>query len=460
MTKLKSTDLINQLRQRPRSGSAELCARLGGINRATLTRVLKTLGAPFVTGGGSRRTRYALCRELRGNPSAIPLFRIDQRGHGHEIGQLSLIYPEGSFLAQLEPFPWPLDQDMNDGWFDSLPYPLIDSRPQGFLGRNFARIHSLDLGVPDNPEAWSDDDVAFVLCKKGHDQPGDLILGEPAYRKFLEDVGSGNKRFLSESEIEAVYLQAANNAMSLGDAGSSAGGEFPKFTSSRQFNSRQLDVIVKFSGADDSPAVRRWSDLLICEHLSSDAMSKALQIEVASSVIHQFGGRTFLEVERFDRHGEFGRSPICTLSSINAAMIGAAGRPWPKLAGELHQSGWLEESDVTKIALIWWFGRLIGNSDMHYGNLAFRPGLKLAPIYDMLPMAYAPLRGGELPNHQFTPELPMPSESLVWKSAAAAAIEFWQTCSGDHRISEGFRKVCARNHVTLQETLTRLVTSV
>jgi hypothetical protein len=456
MTKIKTSDLISQLRERPRSGSAELCARLGGINRATLTRALKTLGNSLVVGGGSRRTRYALCRELRGNPAAIPLFRVDERGQGHEIGRLSLTYPEGSFLAFQETFPWPLDQDMADGWFGGLPYPLIDLRPQGFLGRNFARAHALDLGVSDNPEAWSDDDVAFILSTTGYDQPGDLILGETAYRKFLDSLRTGSDRFLPESAIEAAYLQAADNAMRHGDADSSAGGEFPKFTASRQLNGRRFDVIVKFSGADNSPAVRRWSDLLICEHLASRTMAQELHVEVASSEVCQFGGRTFLEVERFDRHGDFGRSPVCTLSSLNAALIGSAGNPWPKLARELHHAGWLQESEVARIALIWWFGRLIGNSDMHDGNLAFRPGHTLAPAYDMLPMAYAPLRGGELPNRQFAPELPLPADAATWKAVATAAISFWRTCSGDVRISKGFRQVCDTNHQLLLELLNRL----
>ena len=44
------------------------------------------------------------------------------------------------------------------------------------------------------------------------------------------------------------------------------------------------------------------------------------------------------------------------------------------------------------------FGTLIGNSDMHSGNLSFvaergRP-YNLAPAYDMTPMALAPRTGG------------------------------------------------------------------
>jgi hypothetical protein len=39
----------------------------------------------------------------------------------------------------------------------------------------------------------------------------------------------------------------------------------------------------------------------------------------------------------------------------------------------------------------------LGNTDMQEGNLAFRPGLALARVYDVLSMMYAPLDNGEVP---------------------------------------------------------------
>lgn len=456
VTKLRTDDLTRILREHPRAGSTELCARLDGISRATLTRALKRLGDAVIIGGASRRTRYALRRPLRGSATPIPLYRIDEHGQGHEIGQLSLTYPEGSVLSFQETFPWPLDRGMSDGWFDGLPYILVDMRPQGFLGRNFAHARGLDLGVSDNPEDWSDDDVAHVLASTGYDQPGDLILGEAAYRRFLDYFRTGENRFLADAEVASSYLRSAEDAMRHGVGGSSAGGEFPKFTASRHVNGNKADVITKFSGADDSPAVRRWSDLLVCEHLAALAMTRKLQVPTADSAIHRYGGRTFLEVVRFDRHGDFGRSPVCTLSSLNAALIGPAGGPWPKTAGMLQAAGWLSETDITKVALIWWFGRLIGNTDMHDGNLAFRPGLALAPAYDMLPMAYAPMRGGELPNREFSPPPPLPAEAPIWKQAADAAVYFWNTCAEDARISADFRRICDDNGRCMATFLSRM----
>ncbi|TAK68322.1 MAG: type II toxin-antitoxin system HipA family toxinoxin YjjJ [Betaproteobacteria bacterium] len=449
MTKLAAETLLRALRQNPRAGSSTLCRLLSGVNRSTLARGLGVLGPQVVSRGAARRARYALRRALRGSEASLPLYRIDEQGRGHEVGQLDLIYPAGSALAFTEPFPWPLIDDMRDGWFDGLPYPLVDMRPQGFLGRNFAHRHAFDLAVSDNPEEWSDDDITHVLATLGHDQPGNLILGEASYRRFLENRRAGDERLLTDAQVESAYPEFAAATLAQGIEGSSAGGEFPKFTASRTLDRGKVDVIVKFSGADDSAAVRRWSDLLVCENLALETVGHQLQVPAAQSAIRLYAGRTFLEVIRFDRHGDFGRSAVCTLSGINAALVGSAAAPWPRIAQVLFDAGWLSTDDVSRIALIWWFGRLIGNTDMHEGNLAFRPGLALAPAYDMLPMMYAPLRGGELPHRRYVPALPLPDESRVWQQAAPAALSYWRTCAEDTRISRDFRRVCAENAQTL-----------
>ncbi len=85
---------------------------------------------------------------------------------------------------------------------------------------------------------------------------------------------------------------------------------------------------------------------------------------------------------------------------------------------------------------------------MHDGNLSFvpgEPGLRLAPVYGMLPMLYAPQRGVEVPQRQFTVRLPLPPEREHWHQAAQAAIDFWSRPGNDTRISESFRQTCRRN---------------
>jgi len=455
MTKLQTENLVRVLRSNPGLRTAELCTRLGGINKSTLTRGLKLLDDELVIRGGSRRTAYALRRPIRGISEPIPLYQIDESGRATQIALLDCTQPSGSALLFQEPFPWPLAEEMKDGWFGGLPYPLVDMRPQGFLGRNFAKHHAASLQVSENPDDWSDDDVTYVLAQLGSDLPGNLILGEAAFNRHLESATRNGQHPLTEEQIESTYPALAASAMAHGEAGSSAGGEFPKFTASRWLDGHAVNVIVKFSGADDSAAVQRWADLLICEHLALKAVAAQLAIPAAQSQLCRHAGRTFLEMVRFDRHGDLGRSAVCSLQSLNAALLGTAAAPWNKLAAQLQKSGLIDDDTARNMRTLWWFGRLIGNTDMHDGNLAFRPAtrfLNLAPIYDMLPMLYAPSRGGEVPPRTLSFQLPLPAEHDDWIRAATAASSYWLTCSQDSRISPDFRRLSERNCAGLKAT--------
>jgi hypothetical protein len=172
-------------------------------------------------------------------------------------------------------------------------------------------------------------------------------------------------------------------------------------------------------------------------------------VDAAQSRVYQAGNRTFLEVVRFDRHGAHGRSPICSWAAINGGLFGLAGCNLMEGAGALEKADLLSWEDVASIEKIWHFGRLIANTDMRDGNLSFRPGLILAPIYDMLPMGYAPERGVELRDRQYAPQLPLPPEQSAWGLAARAAGAFWHQASNDDRISSKFRAICRDNAVAI-----------
>ena len=459
-------DIVTTLRLNGRLQAGELRKSLG-ISRATLMRLARAAGDAVIVRGNARRTTYAARRALRGANTALPLYRVNERGDVQEIARLDLTYPDGCAAEFLADFEWPLDEDMQVGWFDGLPYPLNDMRPQGFLGRNFARHHADMLQVPVDPAAWSDDHALHAMTLLGADLLGDLIIGEPACRQWLARLqdarlGRGDAP-VPENAVEQVYVSLAATAMSQGVAGSSAGGEFPKFTAVRQFDDGRVQhVLVKFSGSDHSAGTQRWADLLVCEHLASLTLPAHLGIAAASSRIRYSAGRIFLEVERFDRHGLLGRSGVTSWSSLNAALFGLAGLPWPEAARQVVARGWLSGTDAQQIALLWHFGKLIGNTDMHEGNLSFQPntqdsqaGLRLSPAYDMLPMLYAPARGVELPERSFAPKLPLPAERETWDRAAWAAIAFWQMAADDERISNSFRATCADNAVVLQKLMSR-----
>lgn len=234
--------------------------------------------------------------------------------------------------------------------------------------------------------------------------------------------------------------------------GSSAGGEFPKFTAARTVAGEPAHVIVKFSGTDDTPPVRRWADLLNCEAARRRDRGRVSRISAAPATIHRFAQRTFLEVRRFDRVGRHGRGPACTIGSIDAALLGIADPRWDRAAVALLAARLIDDATRRNIELLFHFGTLIGNTDMHGGNLVMRPNegkLELAPAFDMLPMLYAPSRGGEVPERRYAPTLPLPEAVECWHRAAGAALTFWLRCGEAADLSADFRRIAHENHAEL-----------
>lgn len=449
--------LIQTIRARPHLPAGELLAALD-VSRATLMRAVRAAGPEVLTIGRARRTSYAGRRRLRGSADPLPVFQIDEQGAGEQVGHLNLAYPDGSVLELNTPSPWPLDDSMHDGWFDGLPYFLQDLRPDGFLGRQFARAHGQVLQLGNEPRQWSDDDALYAISLLGTDQSGNFIVGEVALRLWLDQIQQP-PACLKEAQVLEAYLERAQRAMQDGNVGSSTAGEFPKFTALRTLNGEPNHVLVKFSGSDNSPGTQRWADLLVCEHLAAQTLATVPGLTAEQTSVLQAGNRTFFEAIRFDRHGSRGRSALCSWAAFNYGWFGLAGRPWTEGAVRLVERGLIDRDTAQAIKRLWHFGQLIGNTDMHDGNLSFRPlvsatttSLILAPAYDMLPMLYAPQRGVELPPVNFAPRLPLPAEREAWQDAVTAADQFWSRAADDARISEQFRAICVDNLHTVRKT--------
>lgn len=446
--------LARLLRQGPIS-TGELVRQLG-VSAPSVHRMLREMAGEVVSAGQTRRRRHAHVRQLRGTVSRLPVYAVDERGGISAAPPLELVHAQGC-MAPLDPAVWPQLKEA-EGWWDGLPYPLYDMRPQGYLGRLVARALARQLHVSDNPDEWSDDDVLVYLMQYGSDQSGNLVVGEQAMQSWSRERTQGLTGVIPAARVGPMYVSLAEAALGRAIHVSSAGGEFPKFTAARELEGALTPhVIVKFSGGDDSPAVRRWSDLLVCEHLALQALQgSGGDVSVARSRVLQHGGRTFLESERFDRHGAFGRSPVVTLSSVEAALIGSGEAQWPRVLRSPGARGLFTPDLIHVAEELFWFGRFIANTDMHAGNLSLRPCgavFGIAPAYDMLPMLYAPLRGGEVPACEFDPaELPGRSADREedWSRMLQAALAFWQAAASDSRITEGFRQVCAANGQALQ----------
>jgi hypothetical protein len=432
-------------------------AALGLQSQATLSRLVTAAGERIVAIGKARARRYALARDIRGLGFSIPISRIDETGAMARIGSLQPFAPEGHFVDDPRSMPRWMRGTRGDGTFDGLPLFLVDARPQGFLGRGFARRHA-DLELPADPDTWSDDDVVSALARAGEDVVGDLVLGDASARRLYEARVAGMApTAFAHRAVE--YPRRAELAIGGVVPGSSAGGEQPKFPVLLEGNAGPEHALVKFSPAEISEPARRWCDLLVCEHLALETL-RAAELPAASSDILEASSRVFLQTKRFDRVGAFGRRPVVSLTALNAEYVGAAPSTghWVDACERLARDGWLRPAVVEQVRLLQAFGGAIANTDMHYGNLSFMPvgdDLDLAPAYDMLPMGYAPV-AGEVPEREFRPAPPRLGGESTWFQACELAVAFWRRAGDDERISSSFQRIARANADIVARTVDRV----
>jgi hypothetical protein len=154
------------------------------------------------------------------------------------------------------------------------------------------------------------------------------------------------------------------------------------------------------------------------------------------------GPRRFLEVERFDRVGQLGRRAVHSLTSLDSEFVGDAVSPWPVLAVRLVTSGVITSEAAEVATILYAFGVLIGNADMHNGNLSFisergRP-YEIAPAYDMLPMAFRPGSGGNLPDKLSSANLLSCINPGTWRQALDLAESYLAKMREDDRFTAGW----------------------
>ena len=404
-----------------------------GISQPTISRALAALGDEVVRIGSGSSIRYALRDTSRGFASA-PIFRVSDEGLIRALGTLVPVRPDGFVMVQA------------DGvtlHSDALPWWLFDMRPQGYLGRAYASAHAAALGLPGNPEHWSDTEVIRALLAHGHDAIGNLLIGELARDRFIAMPAP----FPADRATD--YPALARAAASGELPGSSAGGEQPKFCAYTE----RGHVLVKFSVQDDNPVSERWRDLLLAEHL-------ALSVLGVEAEVFDFGGQRFLEVPRFDRVGQLGRVGVFSLRALDAEFVGDVSAPWPSLVSRLVADGHVHADAVAGSALLWAFGTLIGNTDMHAGNLSFvsrhgRP-YQLAPAYDVLPMGFAPKSGGAIVDTLSPAPLSASVDGETWRAALHLAERFFAMVSDCDGFSGSFSPCIAALRRHLDEAASRI----
>lgn len=434
-----STRLTDALRQLGgAASSAELQTRLG-VSQATVSRALSGLlrAGTVLKVGAARSQRYLLPRPIDGVGAEVPIMRVDVHGQVSPFGRMVALQG-GRF--------WVDEADGVTELHDGLPWFLSDMRPQGFMGRTFVQTHP-ELNLPADLRYWSDDDALRALVQMGDDLPGNLIVGQPALDRYLRQVPP--QADVAQPDLD--YPRLADLVMQGTQAGSSAGGEQPKFCARLDEPAHQRPVLVKFSPAGDAPADQRTRDLLVCEHLALQTLADA-GLPAAQTRIVAAGGRVFLESTRFDRTAQ-GRLGMVSLLVYDAQYVGQMDN-WAATAQRMAARQLVTAQDAGHLKLLDAYGQLIGNTDRHYGNISFllhKDDWQLSPTYDMLPMLYAPIHG-EVVARDFAarPLHPSASTLAVWPQAKALAAQFWQTAAADERISEGFRALALANVAVVQ----------
>ena len=410
-----------------------------GLSQSAVARQLRGMGDNIVRLQTGRSPRYAATRNAFGGNNKLPLSIVDAHGNTVLAAYLRPLIPGGFFVEPATGMPPLLLGENKDGLYADLPYFLLDLSPQGFLGQQIAKeMAAQSDDFPTDPRLWNTNHIGRYLISNGDDLSGNFKLGEQALlRVRRKPVIASDKDYpaLAESVMSGVI------------PASSAGGEQPKFTAFSSHSSSH--VIVKFSPQGDNDVARRWRDVLITEYHATEAIHSK-KFPAAETRLIEVDGRLFLESQRFDRSGEYGRMSMTSLLSIDAAFTGI-GSGWPQVFHALHENELVSWQHVYDAEFLWCFGRLINNTDMHLGNLSLAIDgnvFRLLPLYDMCSMGFAPKSGGEVLPYNFVPTEPK-RVNIMEKAIASIKImahDFWERVKNDGRISAEFKEYLERGN--------------
>jgi hypothetical protein len=425
------------------------------VSPATVRRCLDEMGSDILRLGNARATRYGMRHQVPyAKKSSWPIAECDAQGKVHDLGTLYALRGDKWYV---EPAPGvdanKLWKGSNRGVFNGLPWFLDTARPQGFLGRIFAtKAHHL-MGFPADPTMWSDDHTVVAAMYLGADIPGNILLGDAVARhRAKEWLPSDIVADPDDATWDATLLSWVDSIIAGEAIGSGVGGEQPKFVieSEPRTTGPVRHRLVKFSPALASDGAKRMGDLLVAEHVANEVLARA-GFAVAQTCVRNIKGTLkdgsadlmVLESERFDRVNHEGRVGVSSLEAP-ANTFGCAKVSWITASKILEEQGVISSADTSRILFLEEFGRGIGNTDRHLGNVSLigsaMNGWSLAPVYDMVPMSYIPGRTLEVKNlKKVINDKDVPAEVRSWVR------DFWQTLAAHPLLTEEFRSI-AQSH--------------
>ena len=423
--------ILGLLAARGIASAPELQALLGK-SQPTVSRLLAGLSGQVLTLGRARATRYGLGKSIRGLPSQQPIWWTGEDGTTTRIGTLSLL--AGDLLH--------VEAGACSGTTrGALPWFLSPLQAQGFLGRLLAQ-RLAGAGVDAQPERWNLETVVFAALHL-HDATGAITLGE-AWSIPPATAAHAPLPAAPQQLPAALDALAADVARTL-PAGSSAGGEQPKFLALLDDGRH---VLVKFTPPRGTPFGDRWADLLHAEALASQVLAEH-GVDVASTRVVESAQRCYLLSARFDRSGVRGRRHVVAVGAAHEAFVADSYVNWAASTEALARQRRLPALDASRAEALLHFGRLIGNTDMHSGNLGLfvaptdlaKGRFTLAPVYDMLPMRWRPdaALGGAADYAPFEPD-----PRSVGSAAAGPAQVFWNRLAEMPQASRALRLVAGQ----------------
>ena len=406
--------------------------RFTGKSQASLSMALTRLGVAVCKMGAARATRYALTQAVLGLDARQALHLSGPHADQGLFGELVFLHGNHVHVRGPRKSEWDCR--------DALPWWLSTLRPQGFLGRQYARLRP-DF-APD-PDHWTLAQTLYTAANHFHNPPGAFSMGS----------ASGVPAIAIPRARRGSAFDKLAEASALGlPAGSSAGGEQPKFVCQVE----DVQVVVKFTPTRGTPFGERWHELLHLEHLANTLLREK-GIACAQTEVVTTRKRSYLQSSRFDRIGAAGKRHVVAAAALHDAFVKSPRRHWVATSEDLAAQKMLAPEHVRTIASSYLFGQYIGNTDMHFGNLSFfvddvtRPVLLPTPVYDMLPMLWRPgVHGGELDPAQIQPQRQPVGFDTQAGEARAWAIEYWERAAAWQALGSTLRAAATRSAKALR----------
>jgi hypothetical protein len=421
------------LAQSPELTAAQLQSATG-MSQPSISLALKAMGLGQSAGGvarlgAARSTRYALTKNIQGLPARHSLLCDGADGVPRHFGELT--YLSGNRVHV---------RSGKQEWLShaALPWFLTPLQPQGFLGRQLARLRP---DFPADPERWSLEQVLYFTVNHVREASGAFAIEGPAGVAHVAVCG------VAQSLAQTFDRLAAQVGTSL-PAGSSAGGEQPKFLWREPDGLRWL---VKFSPPRGTPFGERWHALLHLEKLALDVLRENGMTSAETRIVES-ATRTFLLSRRFDRTAEFGYRHLVAASAVHEHFVQTPRQHWVGTCRALVDLNLLSSGDLSTATQAYVFGQFIGNTDMHFGNLSFfvqdviRPRFELAPIYDMLPMMWRPsIHSGSLDAEPLNAPHALAVDPALTDAARDWAVVYWERAAEMRTLGLPMQTVCAIN---------------